>query len=426
MISDERLRSVLRSPSAALLVGDLVRVILVFLVVGLCLLALVYNTVLLNLMARELYFNDFGKFYYSARYFLEHRDMYATNPATLIPVSTTASQQFLNMNPPHFHLLLIPIAWLSLPQAFIVWAVANVIALAMSLRLIVKELEIRCTAAGTLWMTLGLSWFVGTSANIVTGQLTWLLMWPVTVAWVALRRRQWLKAAVILGICASIKPFLLAVFPYFVLRRQTKAVVVAVLTTAICFAVALPIFGLQAHRAWLAAIGRAGDWTSGGLNASLLSMLARSLATNPFYEPLSRTPSFITPIWVAGCLGIGAMATWCLYRHRHNPDADADVLILLLFAVIVSPLGWVYYLWLPLGPAVALAIRRSRIPGMVKLGVAGLMCPLQITVLGQPNGLLTATLGSIYVWSLAFIYFGVASDVLRRPAQQYATPVAVS
>jgi len=109
------------------------------------------------------------------------------------------------------------------------------------------------------------------------------------------------------------------------------------------------------------------------------------------------------------------VAIRCLYRSRDDPDTDADVLVLLLMSMIISPLGWVYYLWLPLGPALAVALQRGRIPLAVKLGIAGFMCPLHLTVLGQPSAIATVSIGSLYMWSLALIYMGVVRDVLGRP-----------
>ena len=48
-----------------------------------------------------------------------------------------------------------------------------------------------------------------TAALVYNGQSAWLLTWPATVAWVDARRGRWRRAAVLMGMLATIKPFLL-------------------------------------------------------------------------------------------------------------------------------------------------------------------------------------------------------------------------
>ena len=86
--------------------------------------------------------NDFGKFYYSAVLFLEGKDMYGPSPATLIKVSPTERRQFWNMNPPHMHVPLLPLAVLPPMTALAIWSALNLLALAVSLRLIYREVPI--------------------------------------------------------------------------------------------------------------------------------------------------------------------------------------------------------------------------------------------------------------------------------------------
>ena len=88
----------------------LVRTSAIGLVIALCLVHLLYYLLLSSFMMKRLNMNDFGKFYYSTQLFLAGEDMYGPTPATAIPISETESRQFLNMNPPHFHLLMVPFA----------------------------------------------------------------------------------------------------------------------------------------------------------------------------------------------------------------------------------------------------------------------------------------------------------------------------
>jgi hypothetical protein len=81
----------------------------------------VVHVMLVDVVARRLHMNDFGKFYYAARLFLDGPNMYEPSPATFIPVGPKAVHVFLNLNPPHFHLLVLPLSVLPVETAGVIW-----------------------------------------------------------------------------------------------------------------------------------------------------------------------------------------------------------------------------------------------------------------------------------------------------------------
>jgi hypothetical protein len=81
----------------------------------------VVHVMLVDVVARRLHMNDFGKFYYAARLFLDGRNMYEPSPATFIPVGPKAVHVFLNLNPPHFPLLVLPLSVLPVETAGVIW-----------------------------------------------------------------------------------------------------------------------------------------------------------------------------------------------------------------------------------------------------------------------------------------------------------------
>ena len=89
MISNQALLTVLRSPRRVALTGDLIRVGISLVVVAATVFTLGYYSALGRVMYTHLHMNDFGKFYYSAQFFLQGQDMYAPSPATEIPVGRT-------------------------------------------------------------------------------------------------------------------------------------------------------------------------------------------------------------------------------------------------------------------------------------------------------------------------------------------------
>ena len=66
--------------------------------------------------------NDFGRMYASAALFMDGDDMYAWTPAAPAQLEENYVIDLFNMNPPHFHLLLLPLSLLhNADYAFVVW-----------------------------------------------------------------------------------------------------------------------------------------------------------------------------------------------------------------------------------------------------------------------------------------------------------------
>jgi hypothetical protein len=96
---------------------------------------------------------------------------------------------------------------------------------------------------------------------------------------------------------------------------------------------------------------------------------------------------------------------------------DVDWAALLLASLLLSPLGWVYYLWIALGPLAA-AIGHSRFwqrPHRVDLllvpGLAGWLWYGKMAEWGQPSPLATATLASMYFWALLSLWLWTVNSV---------------
>src|SRR5688572_32788893 len=206
MISDSTLRRILPSNMTVRAVGPLVRLAVGAAVVILVAMWLFYYAALAQVTVGELHMNDFGKFYYSAQFYLEGRDIYGASPATLIPVDTSESRHFWNLNPPHFHLLILPFAVLTPGIAIMAWSIVNLLALALAAALIVKELQIRISGAGLSWATALIVISSPMDTIIATGQFTFLLMVPVTLACRPARPGRGRPPPVFPGLWAAIRP----------------------------------------------------------------------------------------------------------------------------------------------------------------------------------------------------------------------------
>jgi alpha-1,2-mannosyltransferase len=423
MISDRSLKILLRSDRLVGMVGDIVRVACFIAAAGIIVLWLVYYFATGRMMITRMQMNDFGRFYYSAQLFLQGGDMYGVSPATPVYVAPGVYHPFWNMNPPHFHLPLLPLAVTPPGTALFIWALASALTLAWSLVLIGRELRIRLTATGALWGCVAALAFAATGAVIVTGQMSLLLMLPVTLAWLAARRGEWTRAGVWLGLGMSVKPFLLFFLPYLVLRRRWRAATAALVTVAGAFAAGLAVFGPASYRAWIQAL-QSTDWTWAAMNGSLLGVLSRTLGDSPYFTPLASAPAIVPSVWLAAAVAAALVTLAAVWRDETKEAVDRGFLLVLVGAQLVSPLGWIYYFWLPIGPAAALVLSwiRQRREHPEEVGVAPwrnrlawaslpfLAWPLSLMTLRQPSALATLTIGSAYFWGTLLIWAAVLVD----------------
>jgi hypothetical protein len=395
-----------------------------------CLALLGWNVALVLVMERGLDRSDFGKLHASARAYLAGRDMYDLGPATLSPVRGMTGEilhyiQFLNLNPPHFHVILLPLAPLPARWALAVWGIASVACLALSLRLIARESGIVLTPWRRRVAALAFLSFAGLGAVAVTGQISFILLLPVTLAWVRARRGCWSEAGVYLGLAMSVKLFLAIFLPYLILRRRFVTLGTALGAGVVAFLIGLGVFGWDAHRSWIAGLS-AVSWEWVAMNASVLGFLRRVLAPSLYYEPLLETPWLVAPLWLLLSGAIGVVSLAVAAADSGDRAVDRGFGLLLLAALLISPLGWTYYWWLALGPMVAVVAswaNREAQPerttfvnagrwrrALLLVAVPGLIWPLPATIAFQPSAWATVLPGSAYFWATLALWAALISD----------------
>ncbi len=392
-----------------------------------CLALLGWNAALVLVMERGLVRSDFGKLHASARAYLAGRDMYDLGPATLSPVRSMDGDilqyiQFLNLNPPHFHLILLPLAPLPGRWALLVWGLVSLGCLGLSLRLIVREVGLALTPWRWRLGALALLSFAGLGAVAVTGQVSFVLLLPMTLAWISMRKRSWAEAGVYLGLAMSVKPFLAIFLPYLVLRRRFDALGAALNAAAGAFLLGFGVFGWEAHRSWIAGLS-AVTWEWVAMNASLLGFLKRVLAPSAYYTPLLDASGLIRPVWLLLSAAIAVVSFTATATDAGERGVDRSFAVLLLAALLISPLGWTYYWWLALGPMVALVAAWNSLAAAAPLSAAarwrgallvvavpGLIWPLPATVAFQPNAWATVLTGSAYFWATLALWAALIAD----------------
>jgi hypothetical protein len=247
-----------------------------------------------------------------------------------------SSAGFPNLNPPLLTVAVFaPLARVSLRGAQLVWIACELAGLVGAVRIIRTETgrpwPSLVTATALLLLTQGA--FIAT----LQGQLTWLLIYPVTRAWAAYRHDRLIAAGLWLAPAIAAKPplaLLALLLPWPV--WMTAGIVAGGVA-----GLAILVTGFAPWIAWLRLSG-AVSWLPSPFNASLWGMAAR-------WSGRARMGELST-----GAIAIVIVASSVFaWRAWQQTDRDRRVVLAVLVSVLVSPLGWGYYLPLAFGPALA-------------------------------------------------------------------------
>lgn len=407
-----RWREALRLPARGALAGVLA-VVLGAIVIG-------HLGVFRNTIDRDA--GDFGIFLKSARNDLSGRSLY--HPERRRTRSGSATSPY-NLNLPHTMALVRPLARLDDRTALRLWMLGNLLLGAAASAAAVRALGWRLRLLPALAIALYLIAWAPSAAVTSTAQITFYLMAPVVAAWLAFRRGRSARAGAWLGLAAAMKPFLLLFVPYLLIRRDRRALVAMGLVGAGIGALGVAAYGPMAYVEWLAQLPRV-TWSAYFLNASIFGTLQRLFGAS-FLARLAHVPAIVGPLALVLSIAVGAVTLAAIRHTRPEPPrTDADWAVLLLAALLMSPLGWNYYMWIAVWPVAAVIAARQpwRHPRVADLwlvvGLAGWLWWGPMTEWGQPNPLATLTAGSLYFWALLSLWIwmlrGGMPPISSRPS----------
>jgi hypothetical protein len=248
----------------------------------------------------------------------------------------TALYTRANLNPPSATVAVFaPLARLGFSHAQILWTIAGVVALLASVRVVARELGwgARQTLTQTSLLLVTQAAFLG----FAFGQVTWLLLWPATMAWVAYRQGRLRTAGAWFGLLIAVKP----TFAIAVLLLSVPVWLTAAGVSIAISALAISLTGWPAWQRWID-MGRSVAWIEDPLSGSIWGMMAR-------FEGVSRLGD-LSPLSVGFVAVAGAWAASVAISTRQS---DRRLICASLFHTAIAPLGWIYYLPLAFGPAAA-------------------------------------------------------------------------
>ena len=228
----------------------------------------------------------------------------------------------------------------------------------------------------------------------------------MTAGWIAARRSRWLACAIWTGLAISVKPFLLVLLFVFVRARRWRSLAVAMGSVPLWLGLGGLLFGWFELRDWVLVLDAAQrpNYVLHIANASIAGVFARVGA----------------PLGLARAVGVLILIATA-WRAWIVEDDDLAWLQLLLAALLASPLGWIYYAPLIVGPLVALVRRGFRVPLMA--AAAGLFPSIGGYVFSSWS-ILALTIGSVHFWSVFLLWDAAMRQ--RLPERAVLSPTAAA
>jgi hypothetical protein len=399
--------------------------------------------------------SDFYKFYISAQRVQQGYSMYWLVPAKLkqgdpCHRDTPADQVHFvdnrpgilnlggdtpclgpNLNPPIFMAVMQPLALMPYAWAWWTWAAISTCSLLLAAWVLsgsITETPER-RPWRWMWMSLALFAFYPTLANFSLGQVGSMLLLLFTLAWHKASVDRELRSGFWLGLAIGVKPFFIVLLPALLVAKQWRACWMALATAAALSALGCLIYGFDAYQHYTAVANNI-TWFATNWNGSWFGLFDRYFISKadggwPATMPLSRTYATICAATTF------AMCMW-LIRHlsRLNPSAawDAILAIGLPMTLLITPLGWAYYLPI-LCISVLTAWRHIPVESInrnalrLSLALPVCMSMVPITIKPSPTPLNPADWYGLDAWywytTMALLLCSTAC-ILQRPKQQGA------
>jgi CubicO group peptidase (beta-lactamase class C family) len=232
--------------------------------------------------------------------------------------------------------------------------------------------------------------------NVAMGQLGFLMALLMTVAWLADRERRPVVAGLAIGVAMYAKVFLGVFLVYLLWRRAWRTLGFSMIGFAFMALVGLVAGGWDVHRAWLGTLSGI-SWLPNPLNASLTGIIERTLHGGGR--------------WILVLLEGGVLAVLAFGIAKYD-DTDRSWAMLLFGSLLLSPLGWMYYIPMALGPVVALWYRGGARTRWLIAGGVLLLC---VHPPESGSVFYSLTRGSVYAW--AVVLFLLAALYAPKPRE---------
>lgn len=285
----------------------------------------------------------------------------------------------VNAHPPAAVLTAMPVAWLDYPHATLAWNLLSLVLGASALWVLNVELKLAQSSRTLLLLVPLALLFDPLFAQTFYAQLNLLLLFLLVGAWAAARRGQDALGGAFLGTAAAVKLFPAVLIGFFGMQRRWRLVAAALVATSAWYGVTLLVFGLDAHKQYVAeVVPRVHEWRAGWGNISLLGWWSRLFDPGTKggpVTPIGHAPWLAKAGMYASAFLLAGVACWTAWRARTPKARELSLGLSVVTMLLISPVCWPHYLLLLLLPAAQVWCFMSE-SRLVVLGVVLLLLPV--------------------------------------------------
>lgn len=312
----------------------------------------------LTLGKTNILYSDFGKFYHSQQLFIQGKNIYTpiyfvknklNSDSPTIQTKPTHSKLIKlggNLNPPFFTLMSFPLAYLSYPHALVLWTSLSIIAGALGILLLQQKLDRQTFSASSgLLLLIALFSYFPSFVSLQFGQVSLLLLPLLVLGWCAARDKKIIRAAILLGLASSLKPFIGLFLFYFLMRKEWRGLCAFLVTLLSCGLIAAFFLGLESYVAYYNACQQI-KWAASSWNVSFYGFLLRLVGGIESNVALFAVPGLVIYLYPF-VTGLFFLAIIRFLRPSVDIPTklkvDLDFSVLIVGMLLLSPLGWIYY-----------------------------------------------------------------------------------
>jgi len=217
---------------------------------------------------------DFYTYYRNARLIIEHQSIYST--------------QYANIQTPFTILLFVPLAFLPMQEAALIWTMITIVAyLALGMIIYKAQGFILTIEWRILLLGISLCWYPFL-IHIAMGQINIVICLLIVAGWVLIRKNHDILAGVMVGLAFIIKIFPAIFIFYLLIRKRWLALVVTVFTivTGLFFTGLLVGFGEILNFYMRVLTQDSKEWFAYPLNLSPTSTIYMLFTDNRWVYPI--------------------------------------------------------------------------------------------------------------------------------------------
>ena len=308
-----------------------------------------------------------------------------------------------NAHPPTSVLTVVPIAWLSYPNAFLVWNLICIAALAATIWIIVRELRLHFSVWAVLPIVTLLMFFSPFTRHLLFGQLSIIIGLIITGAWAAARNGKSYLAGGLVGLAATIKIFPAVLFLFFAGRRDWKALAAGGMAIVVLTLGTMALLGPQTYVDYAKyGLSQPGHYRSGWDNASIPGLFSKlfrpgegnatetrapgetvqvSLENPPVPAgdapmrqplgsggdviPLADAPTLAQAGSLIFSLAVIAWVAWLVWNANGRARFDLAFAMCAVAMLLITPIAWDHY-WIILLFTAGIMLRRVPQPWLIE------------------------------------------------------------